>query len=98
MRCNNEFADEITALDVCDNCDDVDNESINIASNDNISKNNTENYIDTTNTNVDRKDIVKEDIINEISKLLEITTLTINTLREIFDLVNKGNPKKFLVS
>jgi hypothetical protein len=43
---------------------------------------------------INRKDIIKEDIVNEISKLLEIATFTINTLKEIFDLVNKGNPKK----
>jgi hypothetical protein len=94
VKCDKEFASEITILDICDNCDYTDNESTNFASNDNISKNNVTNYIDSTNTNINRKDIIKEDIVNEISKLLEIATFTINTLKEIFDLVNKGNPKK----
>lgn len=81
-------------MNLCDNCDDIGNETIYITSNDNIPINNIENNINKTITKINTKDILKEDIINEISKLLEITTFTINTLKEIFDLVNKGNPKK----
>jgi hypothetical protein len=50
------------------------------------------------NSNSNNNDIIKKDniskIVNSLTKLFDQTTYCIDMLKEIFDLVKKGNPKK----